>query len=202
MAFTDGANELSPELARPGRGPDLFQRRSGAAGEAGGTGSGDRAALGSPRAVTHLEPNGTRRPVRDRLEPGLAVLAPRQHEGIEQRHNGAAGRVGAGNGPGPDPGHDRESALLSLAPPPPYSDSRVVLRDQLAGSLIHPPAVAADVFGQPRSSGPVPGMQTAVFGGTDRNAALAPWLHTYNHHRRHHALGGHPPISRCHQPHG
>ena len=37
---------------------------------------------------------------------------------------------------------------------------------------------------------------------TDRNAALAPWLHTYNHHRRHHALGGHPPISRCHQPHG
>ena len=33
-----------------------------------------------------------------------------------------------------------------------------------------------------------------------RSAALAPWLHTYNHHRRHHALGGHPPISRCHQP--
>ena len=30
----------------------------------------------------------------------------------------------------------------------------------------------------------------------DRTAALAPWLHTYNHHRRHHALGGHPPISR------
>ena len=36
----------------------------------------------------------------------------------------------------------------------------------------------------------------------ERAAALAPWLHTYNHHRRHHALGGHPPISRCHQPHG
>ena len=36
----------------------------------------------------------------------------------------------------------------------------------------------------------------------ERSAALAPWLHTYNHHRRHHALGGHPPISRCHQPHG
>jgi transposase InsO family protein len=34
----------------------------------------------------------------------------------------------------------------------------------------------------------------------ERSAALAPWLHTYNHHRRHHALGGHPPISRCHQP--
>ena len=30
----------------------------------------------------------------------------------------------------------------------------------------------------------------------DRTAALAPWLHTYNHTRRHHALGGHPPISR------
>jgi transposase InsO family protein len=29
-----------------------------------------------------------------------------------------------------------------------------------------------------------------------RTAALAPWLHTYNHTRRHHALGGHPPISR------
>lgn len=35
----------------------------------------------------------------------------------------------------------------------------------------------------------------------ERAAALAPWLHTYNHQRRHHALGGHPPISRCHQPH-
>jgi len=30
----------------------------------------------------------------------------------------------------------------------------------------------------------------------DRTAALAPWLHTYNHTRRHHALKGHPPISR------
>ncbi len=36
----------------------------------------------------------------------------------------------------------------------------------------------------------------------ERSAVLAPWLHTYNHHRRHHALGGHPPITRCHQPHG
>ncbi len=25
-------------------------------------------------------------------------------------------------------------------------------------------------------------------------------LMTYNHHRPHHALGGHPPITRCHQP--
>ena len=30
----------------------------------------------------------------------------------------------------------------------------------------------------------------------DRTAALAPWLHTYNHTRRHHALNGHPPITR------
>lgn len=30
----------------------------------------------------------------------------------------------------------------------------------------------------------------------ERTAALAPWLHTYNHTRRHHALAGHPPISR------
>ena len=30
----------------------------------------------------------------------------------------------------------------------------------------------------------------------DRTHALAPWLHTYNHQRRHHALNGHPPISR------
>lgn len=36
---------------------------------------------------------------------------------------------------------------------------------------------------------------------SQRTAALAPWLHNYNNHRRHHALGGHPPISRCHQPH-
>ena len=30
----------------------------------------------------------------------------------------------------------------------------------------------------------------------DRTAALAPWLEDYNTHRRHSALGGHPPISR------
>ena len=29
-----------------------------------------------------------------------------------------------------------------------------------------------------------------------RLAALARWLHTYNHHRCHTALGGHPPMSR------
>ena len=31
---------------------------------------------------------------------------------------------------------------------------------------------------------------------SDRAAALPGWLHTYNHHRTHTALGGHPPISR------
>lgn len=31
---------------------------------------------------------------------------------------------------------------------------------------------------------------------TDRAQALPEWLHTYNHHRGHTALGGHPPISR------
>lgn len=30
----------------------------------------------------------------------------------------------------------------------------------------------------------------------DRTAALDNWLHTYNHHRAHTALGGHPPIHR------
>ncbi len=35
---------------------------------------------------------------------------------------------------------------------------------------------------------------------TQRCEALPDFLHNYNHHRRHHALGGHPPISRCHQP--
>jgi transposase InsO family protein len=30
----------------------------------------------------------------------------------------------------------------------------------------------------------------------ERAAALPEWLHTYNHHRTHTALGGHPPISR------
>jgi transposase InsO family protein len=29
-----------------------------------------------------------------------------------------------------------------------------------------------------------------------RAAALDTWLHLYNHHRAHTALGGHPPISR------
>jgi transposase InsO family protein len=31
---------------------------------------------------------------------------------------------------------------------------------------------------------------------TDRAQALPAWLHTYNHHRGHTALGGHPPTSR------
>jgi transposase InsO family protein len=31
---------------------------------------------------------------------------------------------------------------------------------------------------------------------TDRADAFWPWLHTYNHHRGHTALGGHPPASR------
>jgi transposase InsO family protein len=31
---------------------------------------------------------------------------------------------------------------------------------------------------------------------TQRRAALDPWLHTYNHHRGHTALGGRPPASR------
>jgi transposase InsO family protein len=31
---------------------------------------------------------------------------------------------------------------------------------------------------------------------TERRAALDPWLHTYNHHRGHTALGGRPPASR------
>ena len=33
-------------------------------------------------------------------------------------------------------------------------------------------------------------------GSADRAAALPEWLHTYNHHRTHTALGGLPPISR------
>ncbi len=35
-----------------------------------------------------------------------------------------------------------------------------------------------------------------------RTAAPAPWLHRYNHHRRHIALGGHPPMSRVSQVRG
>ncbi|MEU6213011.1 integrase core domain-containing protein, partial [Streptomyces sp. NPDC047023] len=31
---------------------------------------------------------------------------------------------------------------------------------------------------------------------TERTHALADFLHTYNHHRCHTALSGHPPISR------
>ncbi|MGY1634431.1 integrase core domain-containing protein, partial [Geodermatophilus sp. SYSU D01186] len=30
----------------------------------------------------------------------------------------------------------------------------------------------------------------------ERAAALPDWLHTYNHHRSHTALGGQPPITR------
>jgi hypothetical protein len=31
---------------------------------------------------------------------------------------------------------------------------------------------------------------------TERTATLDGWLHLYNYHRAHTALGGHPPISR------
>lgn len=37
---------------------------------------------------------------------------------------------------------------------------------------------------------------------TERTAALADFLHTYNHHRSHTALGGQPPISRVNNPAG
>jgi transposase InsO family protein len=37
---------------------------------------------------------------------------------------------------------------------------------------------------------------------TERTAALDGWLHLYNHHRAHTALGGHPPISRVNNPPG
>ncbi|MFC9282284.1 IS481 family transposase [Streptomyces collinus] len=37
---------------------------------------------------------------------------------------------------------------------------------------------------------------------TERTAALADFLHTYNHHRCHTALGGQPPISRVNNPPG
>lgn len=37
---------------------------------------------------------------------------------------------------------------------------------------------------------------------TERTAALSTFLHTYNHHRCHTALGGQPPISRVNNPAG
>jgi transposase InsO family protein len=37
---------------------------------------------------------------------------------------------------------------------------------------------------------------------TDRARALPGWLHTYNHHRAHTALGGQPPITRVHNAAG
>ena len=36
---------------------------------------------------------------------------------------------------------------------------------------------------------------------TERTAALADWIHIYNHHRNHTAIGG-PPITRIHNPAG
>jgi transposase InsO family protein len=36
----------------------------------------------------------------------------------------------------------------------------------------------------------------------ERTAALDGWLHLYNHHRAHTALGGHPPITRINNPAG
>jgi transposase InsO family protein len=42
----------------------------------------------------------------------------------------------------------------------------------------------------------------AYTSNTERTAALDTWLHLYNHHRAHTALGGLPPISRVHTPPG
>ena len=42
----------------------------------------------------------------------------------------------------------------------------------------------------------------AYASGQDRSAALPVWLHFYNHQRRHTALGGKAPITRCNQPAG
>ena len=36
----------------------------------------------------------------------------------------------------------------------------------------------------------------------ERTAALSVWLHTYNHHRCHTAIGGRPPITRVNNPAG
>jgi transposase InsO family protein len=36
---------------------------------------------------------------------------------------------------------------------------------------------------------------------SERTAALDDWLHTYNHHRHHTAIGG-PPIARVNDPAG
>ncbi|NEA60249.1 transposase, partial [Streptomyces sp. SID13666] len=36
----------------------------------------------------------------------------------------------------------------------------------------------------------------------ERTAALPDFLHTYNHHRGHTALGGNPPITRANNPAG
>ncbi|MGQ4717072.1 IS481 family transposase, partial [Streptomyces anulatus] len=36
----------------------------------------------------------------------------------------------------------------------------------------------------------------------ERTRALADFLHTYNHHRSHTALGGRPPITRVNNPAG
>ena len=36
----------------------------------------------------------------------------------------------------------------------------------------------------------------AFSSNTERAAALPIWLHTYNHHRSHTAIGGQPPITR------
>ena len=44
--------------------------------------------------------------------------------------------------------------------------------------------------------------QRPYISNTQRTAALADFLHTYNHHRTHTALGGHPPITRINNPAG
>jgi transposase InsO family protein len=76
---------------------------------------------------------------------------------------------------------------------------REALADIGAESRVYPPLPATDQR-EGREVQPHPRDEWAYIrpfhSSDERAAALPDWLHTYNHHRSHSALGGQPPISR------
>ena len=74
--------------------------------------------------------------------------------------------------------------------PAPSSTSRPSGRGP---TVPRPTAKSRDSTGPWPTAGPTPGSTKS---SAQRNAALPHWLHIYNHHRAHSAIGGRPPITR------
>jgi hypothetical protein len=91
-------------------------------------------------------------------------------------------------------GPDRQRQLL---PQPPLApDLPAAGHHRQAHPTLSAPDQRQGRTVQPHPAGGL-GLSAAVSSEQARRASFGPWLHWYNHHRPHSALGGHPPITRC-----